>query len=87
MIQVTPMAPMNSKAFRSFTSSVILPPDMAVSIYPDPDYRNNVLIMVDGVEHLFDNVEDVIVSYSPVEVSLVRLAGYDFWGKVMSKFL
>ena len=87
MIQVTPMAPMNSRAFRSFTSSVLLPPDMEVNIYPDEDYKSNVLLMIDGVEYRFDQLENVVVRYSPIEISLVRLAGYDFWGKVKSKFL
>lgn len=87
MIQVTPMAPMNSKAFRSFTSSVLLPPDMEVNIYPDEDYKDNVLLAIDGVEYRFAQMENVVVRYSPIEISLVRLANYDFWGKVKSKFL
>lgn len=87
MIQVTPLAPMNSSAFRCFTSSLILPPDMEVNIYPDSGYESNVLLMIDGVEYHFAQVENVTVSYSPIEISLVRLANYDFWGKVKSKFL
>lgn len=87
MIQLTPMAPMNSKAFRSFTSSVLLPPDMEVNLFPDDDYRSNILLMIDGVLYRFDQLENVIVHYSPIEISLVRLANYDFWGKVKSKFL
>ena len=87
MIQVTPMAPMNSRAFRSFTSSVLLPPDMEVRLFPDDDYRDSILLLIDGVEYRFEKLENVSVRYSPVEISLVRLANYDFWGKVKSKFL
>ena len=87
MIQVTPMAPMNSRAFRSFTSSVLLPPDMEVHLFPDDDYKGNILLLVDGVEYRFEELDNVSVRYSPIEISLVRLANYDFWGKVKSKFL
>jgi len=87
MLQITPIAPMNTTAFRSFTSSLILPPDMGVDIYPDPEYKDDVLLSIDGADHRFSSMENVRIQYCEKEVSLVRLANYDFWGKVKSKFL
>ena len=38
-------------------------------------------------EYFFEHVEDISVDLSKDEIQLVRLSDYDFWGKVMSKFL
>ena len=46
-----------------------------------------VTLIVDGEEYFFEHVEDISVDLASDEIQLVRLADYDFWSKVMSKFL
>ena len=35
ILQVTPIAPMNTTAYRSFTSSILLPSDLSLGVVPD----------------------------------------------------
>ena len=87
LLQVTPIAPMNTIVFRSFTSSILVPPGQVVHIYPDKEFKKSGYLIVDGREHFFENCEEVAVELSDDEIQLVRLADYDFWAKVKSKFL
>lgn len=85
MLQLTPVAPANNTSYRSFTSSLILPPDEEITIIPDR--KKTAMIVADGREYSFDNISKITVTLSKGGVSIVRLPGYDFWGKVKSKFL
>ena len=87
LLQITPMAPMNTTVFRSFTSSILVPPGLDVHIFPDRNFKDSGYLIVDGEEYYFEHVEDISVDLATDEIQLVRLADYDFWSKVMSKFL
>ena len=87
LLQITPMAPMNTTVFRSFTSSILVPPGLDVHIFPDRNFKDSGYLIVDGEEYYFEHVEDISVDLAKDEIQLVRLADYDFWSKVMSKFL
>ncbi len=87
LLQITPIAPMNTTAFRCFTSSIVLPPDLEIHILPELDYDRSALVVVDGIEYNYPKVEELTVDLSPREVQLVRLQHYDFWTKVKTKFL
>jgi len=87
LLQVTPMAPMNTTAFRSFTSSVLVPPDICINIVPEFTFENSLLIVADGQEYNFADITGIQVSFSDKNVELLRLEGYDFWNKVKTKFL
>ncbi|NCB41825.1 MAG: NAD(+)/NADH kinase [Clostridia bacterium] len=87
LLQITPIAPMNTTAFRCFTSSVLLPSDMEIHISPEYDYDRGAVVVVDGTEHTFEDVKKVTVDLCQQEVQLIRLENYDFWSKVKTKFL
>ena len=42
LLQLTPIAPMNTNAYRSFTSSIILPTTSVISISPEFDFENTI---------------------------------------------
>ncbi|MGL5327784.1 MAG: NAD(+)/NADH kinase [Peptostreptococcaceae bacterium] len=87
LFQLTPIAPMNTKVYRSFTSSIILPIDSKISIYPEYRFENSILIVIDGKEYKFSEIEKVIVFKSNLKVKLLRLNDYEFWNRVSEKFL
>lgn len=87
LLQVTPIAPMNTTAYRCFTSSIVLPPDQEVRILPVFDADRSALVVVDGMEHLCHNIRALSIGLSERQVHLVRLGHYDFWSKVKAKFL
>ena len=87
LLQVTPIAPMNTTAYRSFTSSIIVPPDKSIRINPESSGNQGLLIVSDGLEYLHEGVEEICMEFSDTIVKLLRFENYDFWSKVKSKFL
>lgn len=87
LLQLTPIAPMNTNSYRSFTSSIILPTTSVISISPEFEFENSILIVVDGREYKFTQIEEVKVYKSNLKVNLLRLKGYEFWHRVSEKFL
>ena len=86
LLQVTPIAPMNTTAYRSFTSSLLLPADLSLGVVPEQP-KNQIFISNDGFETSYSNVRYIEVRVSNTAVNLIRLKGYDFWSKVKDKFL
>lgn len=86
LLQVTPIAPMNTTAYRSFTSSILLPSDLSIGIRPERS-ENRIFILNDGIETGYENVRNIEVSASDEVVNLIRFKNYDFWHKVKDKFL
>lgn len=90
LLQVTPIAPMNTTAYRSFTSSILLPAELSIGVVPEENetHRNNRLTLLnDGDQNIYMNVQDIKIEFSDSIINLVRFADYNFWGKVKTKFL
>lgn len=88
LLQVTPIAPMNSTAYRSFTSSIILPDKMDFTIRPVlRKGKENVSLCYDGMIENYSDIKEISIRLSNREIKLIRSGDYDFWGKVKSKFL
>ncbi|MGI6731004.1 MAG: NAD(+)/NADH kinase [Anaerovoracaceae bacterium] len=87
LLQVTPIAPMNTTAYRSFTSSIILPSDLSIKIHPENPDNEKILVVTDGLESSQLNVDEITIEFSDSIVKLLRFENYDFWTKVKSKFL
>ena len=88
LIQVTPIAPMNTTAYRSLTSPLLLPPDLGLGIIPDNGgSKGRMAIAFDGFGRTFDKLDSIEVMLSDVDIKLMRFESYDFWAKVKSKFI
>lgn len=88
LLQVTPIAPMNTTAYRSFTSSILLPPDLTIGIEPDvTGSKGELSVTYDSFGKIYDSVDNIEVNLSDQTVKLLRLDNYDFWTKVKTKFL
>ena len=88
VLQLTPIAPMNTIAYRSFTSSILLPPELILGISPDSRTDEKpIRIIFDGYFKEYKNVKSMEVSMGRKTVKLLRFENYDFWAKVKSKFL
>ncbi len=86
LLQVAPISPMNTTAYRSFTTSMILPADKSIVIVPE---RENAPLQVvgDGNKYPHTDIKKVTIKFSDKVVSLVRMPNYNFWDKVTDKFL
>ncbi len=87
LLQVTPIAPMNTTAFRSFTASLLLPPDMTLDITPEYLTMHELCLTNDGIENMFQEATRIEIGLSDTVVNLLRFENYDFWAKAKSKFL
>ena len=74
LLQVTPIAPMNTTAYRSFTSSILLPSDLSLGVIPEHN-DDMIFIVNDGTETEYSNVKkiDVMISETYVPVSYTHL--------------
>lgn len=86
LLQVTPIAPMNTTAYRSFTSSILLPAELSLGVVPE-NTENRIFLTNDGIETGYSNVKEINVKVSDTVVHLLRFKDYDFWTKVKTKFL
>lgn len=88
ILQITPISPISTNAFRSFTSSIILPVDNTeISINPEYKSDKSILIVVDGEETKYTDVEKIQMRNTNKKVKLIRLSDYEFWDRVYMKFL
>lgn len=87
LLQVTPIAPINNSAYRSFTSSVLLPPHLSIKLFPEFTDKEDAVIVTDGYEEQYRGVKSIHVGFAEEMVHLVRFEGYDFWNKVKQKLL
>ncbi|MDR3296049.1 MAG: NAD(+)/NADH kinase [Clostridiales Family XIII bacterium] len=92
LLQVTPIAPINNSAYRSFTSSLLLPPHLSLNVFPEFSRNTlnkdeDILITADGAERTFSHVRQIHIGFSAERVQLLRFAHYDFWNKVKEKLL
>ena len=87
LLQITPIAPINTTAYRSFTSSFIVPEQVTIKIHPEYTFENSVIIVGDGTEHKYKEIVEINLKMSDMRAKLLRLKSYDFWSKVKEKFL
>lgn len=87
LLQITPIAPINTTAYRSFTSSFIVPKKVVIRIHPEYTFQNSVTIVTDGTEHKYEEIVEIRIKMSEMKAKLLRLKSYDFWNKVKEKFL
>lgn len=88
VLQLTPIAPMNTSAYRCFRSSLILPAHETISIKGTGRCEGgSIMLSFDGRTHEFGGVLRVEVTKSEKEINLIRMSSYDHWDKLSSKLL
>jgi NAD+ kinase len=87
VLQLTPIAPINSAAYRSFTAGILLPPDLSVGISPASADARDILVSVDGNQLAPQDVQRISIGFGPGTVELLRFKDYQFWNTVKQKLL
>ncbi|MBQ8589116.1 MAG: NAD(+)/NADH kinase [Firmicutes bacterium] len=87
LLQVTPIAPQNTTAYRSFLSSVLLPNNLPVIIHPENTEDRGIYIVADHTSQRYDRIDKITVELSDDTIQLLRFEQYDFWRKAKSKLL
>jgi NAD+ kinase len=88
VLQLTPIAPMSTSAYRCFNSSLILPSRDTIKIVGIGRCEGGtVMVSFDGRTHEFGGVLRIEITRSDKEISLIRMPSYDHWSKLSSKLL
>ena len=91
MLQITPMAPVNNSAYRSLSSSIIMPTGTSIEIIPelstDGGVQNEVVVVEDGGTVAEGYITKVVVKVAEDRAHIVRFSGYNFWDKVRDKII
>ena len=88
VLQLTPVAPMNTNAYRCFHTSILLPAADRIKIAgTGRNTKGSIVVSFDGRTHEFSNVKYVEVTQSNREIHLIRFNDYDYWNKLSSKLL
>lgn len=83
-LQLTPIAPLNSKVYRTIFNSIIIPEHKKISIEPD---NENVLVTIDGENREYMGVVKIETGIGNKSIKCLRLSYYSFPNKVNEKLL
>ncbi len=86
-LQITPIVPLISNAYRCLNSSVIVPPEFEVVITPEQKYTNSVVFYADGEEYEFSNVDKAKFFMSKKTIKKLTIGNYNYWKVIKEKFL
>ena len=88
ILQITPIAPMSTNAYRCFNSSILLPSHETITVAGTGRCENgSVMVSFDGRTHEFGGVNRIEITKSDKSINLIRTSKYDHWGKLSSKLL
>ncbi len=84
-LQITPIAPLNSKAYRTLQNSVIVPENKEITILPNnPD---DFIVTVDGVNRKYQNLEFLSTKVVEKKIYCLRMNEYNYSKIIYEKFL
>lgn len=86
-LQITPLSPISSKAFRSLPNSAIIPGELVISVKPELRYENSLLIVNDGMEFKYNNIKTINLKMSDSKIYKLNFSKDMYWNNLKSKFL
>ena len=85
-LQLTPIAPINNNIYRTINNPIILPEDRLIKLAPT-NHTTNIMLLVDGVNHLIKNVTSIEICISDEKLKCIRMHDYDYTRIINDKFL
>ena len=85
-LQITPIAPLHNKIYKSLTNSIVIPEKKIIKVEPLKN-KNNLLLTIDGENRFFDKVLLIESKVDNKKIRCLRRLNSDFFEKVNEKFL
>ncbi len=85
--QLTPLAPINTKAYRSLYNSIVVPNDTILDIYPEKRYQSSTLVISDGLEVKFNQVKRFRFDIAQRYIRRLVFNKNYYWTNLKDKFL
>ena len=84
-LELTPVAPLNNKTYRTLTNSLVLPQNKNIEIVPVSN--KNLIVTVDGEYKYYENFYKIDTILSDKTIMCYQNIDYNFVKKVNDKFL
>ena len=85
-LQLTPIAPLNNKIYKSFHNSIIVPENKIIELRPQ-ERTKDVLISIDGENKIFCDIDKIVTTVSQDKIKCIRMSKYDYTKVIRTKFL
>lgn len=85
VLQLTPIAPIYNKSYKSLRNSVIIPSKR--KIYIIPKLNNSLLITLDGISYCYDDIISIKVLIEKKKIKCLRMHNYDYTRRINEKFV
>jgi len=85
-LQITPIAPLNSKTYRPLLNSLIIPENIVIEIIPSKS-KSSLLLSIDGDNKIYNNVRSIKTVVTNKRIICLRLENYNFFEKISDKFI
>lgn len=86
-LQIIPLSPLISNAYRCLNSSIIVPPEFEIKIIPEKNNQFITTLVVDGVANDFEDIESIVFFTSSKTIKQLTIGEYNYWNVIKSKFL
>ncbi len=87
-LQITPIAPSNTSAYRCFRSSILFPATTTLTVRPIKRTCTDTLeLTADGINVLYNQVKRITIYQAGSGVHVIRCNDYNYWKKLKSKLL
>lgn len=85
-LSITPIAPLNNKAYRTLVNTVIVPSNKVITLLPN-SMNNDIFIMIDGVNYKIDDVIKIETKIECKSIKCLRMNSFHFIKIVNDKIL
>lgn len=85
-LSITPIAPLNNKAYKTLVNSVIIPSNKVISLHPNKN-NDDLFLMIDGVNYKFENVIKLETKIDKKIIKCIRMNDFHFIKVVKDKIL
>lgn len=84
-LQITPIAPLSSKAYRTLNNSVLVPETHRIKIVPT--MRNDFVVCIDGDNKIYKGVIEIETRVGEKKIFCLRMNEYSYSNIIYEKFL
>lgn len=85
-LQLTPVAPLNTKSYRDVINSIIIPENRLITIKPT-DNTTDLIISVDGENLFYNEVSKITTIVRNKKIKCIRMSNFSYARKINEKFL
>lgn len=83
-LELTPIAPINSKAYRNLLNPIVIPEKLHIEIFPT---KKTILAIFDGENKKYNDVKKIECYVKNKKLKFLRMKNYNFIDIVQEKFL